>query len=106
MTQNTYQSDVDQSIHELASALHGVGLVSDKKMKQFDESCLVPVKEYTAEEIRALREREEISQALLARLLNVTTNCVSKYEQGERKAKGAVLKLLSMLDRNGAEALL
>ncbi len=45
-------------------------------------------------DIRALRESLNASQALLARLLNVSSNAVESWEQGIREPRQATLKLL------------
>lgn len=45
-------------------------------------------------DIRALRESLNASQALFARLLNVSSNAVESWEQGIRQPRQATLKLL------------
>ena len=45
-------------------------------------------------DIRALREGLNASQALFARLLNVSSNAVESWEQGIREPRQATLKLL------------
>ncbi len=45
-------------------------------------------------DIRALREGLNASQALFARLLNVSSNAVESWEQGIRQPRQATLKLL------------
>jgi|SRR5208337_3764207 len=45
-------------------------------------------------EIRSLREDLNASQALFARLLNVSSNAVESWEQGIRQPRQATLKLL------------
>jgi putative transcriptional regulator len=92
------------SIHETAEGLHAVGVMDKQTMRKFDEACLTPVRPLTAAEIRALREREGVSQAVFARYLNVTTGLVSQWERGEKHPQGASLKLLSLVARNGLEA--
>ena len=51
-------------------------------------------------EIRALREELNASQALFARLLNVSSNAVESWEQGLREPRQATLKLLHVARRN------
>ena len=51
-------------------------------------------------DIRALRERLNASQALLARLLNVSSNAVESWEQGIRAPRQATLKLLHIAKKN------
>jgi DNA-binding transcriptional regulator YiaG len=51
-------------------------------------------------EIRALREQLNASQALFARLLNVSSNAVESWEQGLRQPRQATLKLLYVARKN------
>jgi putative transcriptional regulator len=96
-----YRSAIMASIHETAEGLHGAGLMDKQTMRKFDDACLTPVRSLTAEDIRALREREGVSQAVFARYLNVTTGLVSQWERGEKHPQGASLKLLSLVAKNG-----
>lgn len=56
-------------------------------------------------EIRALRASLNASQALFARLLNVSSNAVESWEQGIRQPRQATLKLLHIV-RKTPDALL
>ena len=100
-----YRSKTMAAIHETAEGLHSAGLMDKRTMRQFDEACLTPLHKLTADEIRALREREGASQAVFARYLNVTTGLVSQWERGEKHPQGASLKLLSLIDKNGLAAI-
>lgn len=51
-------------------------------------------------EVRALRDSFNASQALFARLLNVSSNAVESWEQGTRAPRQATLKLLSIAKKN------
>ena len=74
----------------------------DKRtLRGFDELCLTAVRPMSAADIRALRGRERVSQAVFARYLNVTTGLVSQWERGEKHPAGASLKLLNLVDRRG-----
>jgi putative transcriptional regulator len=96
-----YQSGVKTAIHEIASGLSDVGMIDKKTMRRFDDSCLTPIHEFRAGDIKALREREEVSQSVFASYLNVTKDSVSKWERGEKKPAGPSLKLLSLVERKG-----
>jgi putative transcriptional regulator len=74
-------------------------------MKAFDEMCLTPVVPLDPEEIRAIRLRENASQAVFARHLNVTTGLVSQWERGEKRPRGASLKLLTLVATRGLQAI-
>ena len=79
--------------------------MSKKTMRVFDEMCLTPVKATSPQEIRSLLLRENASQAVFARYLNVTTGQVSQWERGEKRPRGASLKLLTLVAKNGLGAL-
>jgi putative transcriptional regulator len=79
-----YRSDPLAAVHETALGLTKAGVMDKRTMKAFDEMCLTPVEELTAEQIRQIRLREKASQAVFARYLNVTTGLVSQWERGEK----------------------
>jgi putative transcriptional regulator len=58
------------------------------------------------EEIRALRERANMSQAALAQTLNLTVGYLSQLERGVKEPKGASLALLNVVRHKGIEAIL
>jgi putative transcriptional regulator len=99
-----YRSAASAAIHETASDLHRIGLMDDKTMREFDVLCLTPVQKMSPQKIRKLRLREKTSQAVFAAYLNVTPGLVSKWERGEKHPQGASLKLLSLVDKKGLEA--
>ena len=96
-----YKSDAFAAIHETAMGLHETGVIDKQTMQEFDESCLTPVANLTAKEIRAIREHEQVSQSVFALYLNVSPTSVSQWERGEKKPAGPSLKLLSLVKKNG-----
>ena len=92
------------SVHETALGLNEAGLLTKQTMKAFDKMCLTPVEELTPDQIRAIRIKEQASQAVFARYLNVTTGLVSQWERGEKHPRGASLKLLTIVTRKGLQA--
>ena len=99
-----YRSEALAAAHEAALGLAEAGVMSKRTMRKFDEMCLTPVEEMTPEAIRELRLRERASQAVFARYLNVTTGLVSQWERGEKRPRGASLKLLTLVAKNGLAA--
>ena len=99
-----YKSEALAAAHEAALGLAEAGLMSKRTMRAFDEMCLTPVPEMAPEDIRALRLRENASQAVFARYLNVTTGLVSQWERGEKRPRGASLKLLTLVAKKGLGA--
>ena|SRR5271168_2004650 len=99
-----YRSRLMASIHETADGLHSAGIMDKRTMRDFDELCLTAVRPLKPKEIRALRLQEGASQAVFARYLNVTTGLVSQWERGEKRPQGASLKLLTLIAKNGLQA--
>jgi len=99
-------SSILTSVHETASGLHDAGFIDKRRMQEFDALCLAPVPAYSSKKIRTLRQRHHISQAVLAAILNTSLSTVRQWEIGDKHPSGPSLKLLSLLDRKGIEALI
>ncbi len=99
-----YKSEALAAVHETVQDMVDAGVVSKQTMRESDEMCLTIVDEMSPEEIRNLRLRENASQAVFARYLNVTTGLVSQWERGEKRPRGASLKLLTLVAKNGLRA--
>ena len=100
-----YKSDAFEAIHQMAEDLYQNGQIDKRTMRGFDESCLTPAEPLAPEEIRALREREQVSQPVFARYLNVSKNLVSDWERGTKRPGGPALRLLTIVRRKGLEAI-
>jgi len=95
------------SVHEAITDLHGIGAVDKTTLRHFDALCLeTDVPDYSPEQIKALRERLNISQAVLAAAINASSNSIQKWERGVKRPSGTALKLLHLLDRKGLESVL
>ena len=99
-----YKSEALAAAHETALGLTEAGVMAKQTMRALDEMCLAPVEDMAPEQIRELRLRERASQAVFARYLNVTTSLVSQWERGEKRPRGASLKLLTLVAKNGLSA--
>ncbi len=99
-----YRSDAMAAVHETMEALHKVGAINKQTMRKFDEACLTPVQPLSPKQIKALRQREHVSQTVFAHYLNVTPNLISKWERGEKSPSGPALKLLSLIEKRGLAA--
>ncbi|ABE41399.1 transcriptional regulator [Rhodopseudomonas palustris BisB5] len=60
----------------------------------------------TGAQIRSIRERANLSQAVFARYLNLTVGYVSQLERGTKQPTGAALALLDVIKRKGIDAIL
>lgn len=64
-----------------------------------------PVPDFDPEAIKALRERFQISQAMLATILNTSLSAIKHWEIGIKRPGGTSAKLLDILARKGIEGL-
>ena len=55
--------------------------------------------------IKALRERNHVSQPVFARYLNTSESTVQKWETGAKRPSGLALKLLSVVEKHGLQVL-
>ena len=101
-----FRSPIAEAMHETVSGLHRLGLVDKTTMREFDVRCLTPIEPLSARAIQKIRAREGVSQAVFARCLNVTTTYISQLERGEKHPRGATLKLLTLIEKKGLEAVL
>lgn len=97
-------SRILDAVHETATDLHEGGLIDMRRMRKYDVLCLAPVPEYSAQKIRDLRARNNLSQTVLAAVLNTSASTVRQWEIGEKHPSGPSLKLLDILERKGLEA--
>ncbi len=92
----------------MAAAQHRLGVMDDETYRKITVRHLGPEAPPTAEpitgaEIRDVREKAHLSQAALAKYLNMTTGYVSQLERGTKQAKGPALALFNVLRRKGIE---
>ncbi|MCF6807753.1 helix-turn-helix domain-containing protein [Thiotrichales bacterium 19S9-12] len=88
-------------IHGSVKSMHELGIVDGQTMHQFDESCLTKIEKLSPEEIKAMRLKNKVSQAVFAKLLNASSSTVQKWETGEKKPTGISLKLLNLVKYKG-----
>ena len=100
------KSRVLEAVHETARDLHRLGFIDKRKMRKFDVLCLAPVPKYDGAKIRALRAHLQVSQSVLAAVLNTSLSTVRKWEVGDKHPSGPSLKLLNLLDRKGLDAVI
>lgn len=69
----------------------------DKKLKR-RVVTIVPVKEYEASEVKAIRNSTGLSQKLFAGYMGVSDKTVEAWESGKNKPSGAASRLLAMME--------
>jgi putative transcriptional regulator len=93
------------TVHETARDLHEAGVMDTRTMREFDALCLQPVKTLSAAQIKRLRTRLRVSQAVFAAYLNTSPSTVQKWERGEKKPNAPSLKLLNLVEQKGLDVL-
>jgi putative transcriptional regulator len=94
-----------KTVHETAKGLRDPGVLDTRTMREFDVLCLQPVKTLNAAQIRRLRTRNRVSQAVFAAYLNTSLSTVQKWERGQKKPNGPSLKLLNLVEQKGLDVL-
>lgn len=98
-------SPILASVYKTAKGLRAAGVLDKATMREFGALCLAPVEAMKPAEIRALREREQVSQPVFAHYLNVRKDAVSKWERGEKRPDGPSLKLLNLVKAKGLKSI-
>lgn len=91
---------------ETIRGLQGAGLVSKRRMSEFEVFGNLAVRDISSGQIKALREKAHVSQAVFAAVLNISVSTVQKWECGDKKPNGPSLKLLNLIERKGFEVVL
>lgn len=102
-------------LHEMlddAKELQTLGLMSDGDVQEIAARVslrefrkrVAAVRAMTGNEIKEVRARWGLTQATLAYTLGMTVDSVSKWERGEIKPSGPVLRILNTLAVKGPDA--
>jgi putative transcriptional regulator len=109
-TKKKTNARLTKELLEMAKGMHASGIMTDAAyekitMRHF-EGVSTTKQPLTGDDIRALRTKARLSQAVFADLLNVTTGYVSQLERGTKRPTGAALVLLNVIRRKGIAAIL
>ena len=100
------KSRILREVHEMASDMHGIGLIDKRRMREFDALCRLDIEEFEPQKIKAMRQKARVSQAVFAAVLNTSVSTVQKWEIGDKRPGGPSLKLLNLIKRKGLDVLL
>ncbi|WDY60217.1 helix-turn-helix domain-containing protein [Pseudomonas sp. PSKL.D1] len=99
-------SKLVESLREDLAALHEAGAVTKVTLRDFELLCPAPVRDFSALDIRHLREALNFSQSVFALHLHTSASTIRKWEQGETRPAGPALKLLNVIASKGLQAIL
>jgi putative transcriptional regulator len=110
-TKKTRVSRLTQELLETADDLRASGLLEDSTHEKITMRHKASIRaaqkvSFTGEEIKSLREKCHLSQAVFASYLNLTPGYVSQLERGAKRPNGPALILLDVIRRKGLDAIL
>jgi putative transcriptional regulator len=97
------KSAILEAVRKSAIGPHKAGVKERVTLREFDCLCLPHVDLLEPEQIKDIREKSRVSQAVFAALLNTSLSTVQKWEIGQKKPTGAALKLLHLVRNRGIE---
>jgi putative transcriptional regulator len=102
----TTKNRISEVVYETAKDLLDAGAITQTTMRDFEALRLPSVPRYTPNQIKAIRQSCNASQAVFAAYMNTSPSSLRKWETGARKPDNIALKLLSLVDKKGLEALI
>lgn len=90
-----------EALYETVKGFYEAGAIDKVTMREYDLLCLPPVPPLRPIDIKRIRTREHVSQAVFAALLNTSVSTVQKWEIGQKRPTGTALKLLHLVQKNG-----
>lgn len=69
--------------------------------RKFDELCVEPAEKLASSDIKRIRLKEKVSQAVFAKYLNISPSTVQKWETGEKRPSGIALRFLHVIGKSG-----
>jgi putative transcriptional regulator len=104
-------SRMDSALLETTRDFHRGGLASASQLEKITvrvlgKDGLPQTPSLSSDDIKDLRARARISQAVLASCLGVTVGYLSRLERGEVSPSRPVARLLDIIRRKGLEAIL
>ncbi|RNA65274.1 helix-turn-helix domain-containing protein [Prosthecochloris sp. ZM_2] len=98
-------SEILDIANDMAKDLFKAGAMDAITMRQVESLCLQKKRLFQAEDIRKIRTKNHVSQAVFAAMLGIGKTTVQQWERGEKKPGGAAQRLLDLVDRKGLEVL-
>lgn len=87
--------------------LHAVDKIKDASLsiRKFNKIRYPEPKHYTARDVVNLRKKLNVSQAVLAYVMNNSESTIRQWESREKKPGGANCRLLQIIEMNGIDIL-
>ncbi len=110
-TTKTQPSRLTKALLETADDMRRAGVMDATThakitLRHLGDKANITAEPMTGDDIRKLRMRADLSQAVFARCLNLTVGYVSQLERGAKRPSGPALVLLNLIRRKGIGAIL
>lgn len=92
---------ISEIVHDSAKGLYDAGIMDATTMHEFDALCLPEVTKFSPGQIKRIRLKEKVSQAVFAKYLNTSLSTIRQWEQGEKRPRGASMLLLNLIANKG-----
>ena len=90
----------DEALVSLQEALdYERGDSSKGRLLLRDLKPVAPLKEYSGEDIRRIRESNNYTQSYLGALLGVSIKCIRSWEYNQSKPNGSARRILSLIEK-------
>ncbi len=85
--------------------LHAINKIKDASVsiRKFNKIRYPEPKHYTAKDVFRIRKRLNVSQAVLAYVLNNSESTIKQWESGEKSPGGGNCRLLQLLELKGID---
>jgi len=95
------RKSIQDAIIETIQDMSSINLDTTLTQKELEKQGIeIPKKTISAQEIKKIRQMLNVSQAVFAKLLNVSLSTIRQWEQGLRKPSGSAVILLELLQQN------
>ena len=107
----TASDRLTKAILETSEGMHRIGVMDDAThekitLRHLGGKAVSTAAPISGDEIRSIRERAHLSQAVFARYLNLTVGYISQLERGAKRPTGPALVLLNVIRQKGIDAIL
>lgn len=92
---------LNETITEMAKGLYELNIIDSITMRDYESLNIPEVHDFTPQQIKQIRLKEKVSQAVFAKYLNAAVHTVRDWEQGKKHPRGTSLKLLNMVAEKG-----
>ncbi len=96
---------LNETLYEMAKGLYDIGEMDGITMRDYDKLSIPEVRDLTPKQIKLLRLKQKVSQAIFAKFLNTTVHTIRDWEQGKKHPRGTSLKLLNLVEDKGLQIL-